>query len=37
MNISGRILTPDGWVQGQLHHAADISHIEADTAAPADQ
>ncbi|RZT11318.1 N-acetylglucosamine-6-phosphate deacetylase [Duganella sp. CF402] len=37
MKISGRILTPNGWVQGHLHHASDISHIEADAAAPADQ
>jgi len=37
MKISGRILTPEGWVQGNLHHTADITHIEVDPTAPADQ
>ena len=40
--ISGRILTPQGWVQGRLHyHGAHIAAIEArspaDDDAPADQ
>jgi N-acetylglucosamine-6-phosphate deacetylase len=35
MHISGRILTPHGWILGHLRHGAHISAIEEDaTAAP---
>ncbi|WP_373991401.1 N-acetylglucosamine-6-phosphate deacetylase [Duganella sp. BuS-21] len=38
MNISGRILTPNGWILGHLRHdGAHIASIEADPAAPTDQ
>jgi N-acetylglucosamine-6-phosphate deacetylase len=38
MNISGRILTPNGWIQGHLRlDGAHIASIAADPVAPADQ
>lgn len=34
MKISGRILTPDGWLRGHLHYDENIRHIEVDAGAP---
>ena len=35
--LSGRILTPEGWVLGRVRHEATITAVEPDPAAPADR
>jgi N-acetylglucosamine-6-phosphate deacetylase len=32
--ISGRILTPQGWIRGHLAHGTQVGHIEEDAGAP---